>query len=477
MVSKVFEGTDVEIPAVLANRDRRVATQAQLLREHPSQVVVACKLNIPGPVKNSAAIQAFFTAGLARLEDQWLACGQPFEIATSWEDAPTGPERFYLLYSAGVTVKEGTVHFEERQPANRLFDLDVLITNGGESHSLSRGDFDLPVRTCLICGRPAKECGRSRRHSVEELQARVAKLIDEATAANQRETVTEQLADQAVKAMLNEVVTWPKPGLVDPVEHRAHPDMDAFTFIQSATSLRPYFKQATTAGLNFPTGQPAPLFFNQLRLLGQRAETTMFKATAGVNTHKGTIFSLGILTGTVATLKGRQLPVTQLNVQRVVKEMLANLLATDLDGLKHSQQLTAGERQYLAYGQTGIRGEAASGFPTVFKYGLPTWRANWGMNQNDRQLTTFLKIARHTDDTTLVKRAGDPAILVWKDQQLDRFFELGGLTTKQGRQFLVNLEKDFSDRHLSLGGAADLLIATIFLASVMEGDNDHGTKD
>lgn len=52
--------------------------------------------------------------------------------------------------------------------------------------------------------------------------------------------------------------------------------------------------------------------------------------------------------------------------------MLANLLATDLDGLKHGQQLTAGERQYLAYGQTGIRGEAASGFPTVFKYGLPT---------------------------------------------------------------------------------------------------------
>ncbi|SJM52669.1 2-(5''-triphosphoribosyl)-3'-dephosphocoenzyme-A synthase [Limosilactobacillus fermentum] len=93
--------------------------------------------------------------------------------------------------------------------------------------------------------------------------------------------------------------------------------------------------------------------------------------------------------------------------------MLANLLATDLDGLKHGQQLTAGERQYLAYGQTGIRGEAARGFPTVFKYGLPTWRANWGMNQNDRQLTSFLKIARHTDDTTLVKRAGDPATSVW----------------------------------------------------------------
>ncbi|MEK1378650.1 hypothetical protein HCZ00_02065 [Limosilactobacillus fermentum] len=44
--------------------------------------------------------------------------------------------------------------------------------------------------------------------------------------------------------MLSEVVTWPKPGLVDPVEHGAHPDMDVFTFIKSATSLRPYFYQA-----------------------------------------------------------------------------------------------------------------------------------------------------------------------------------------------------------------------------------------
>lgn len=52
------------------------------------------------------------------------------------------------------------------------------------------------------------------------------------------------------------------PGLVDPVDNRAHPDMDAPTFIQSATSLR-LTLLAATAGPNFPTGQPAP-FFNQL---------------------------------------------------------------------------------------------------------------------------------------------------------------------------------------------------------------------
>ncbi|MEK1374296.1 hypothetical protein HC007_07995 [Limosilactobacillus fermentum] len=54
-----------------------------------------------------------------------------------------------------MAVKEGTVAFEETTPYNRLFDLDVLIKEGETAHSLSRGELNLPVRTCLICGRPA----------------------------------------------------------------------------------------------------------------------------------------------------------------------------------------------------------------------------------------------------------------------------------------------------------------------------------
>ncbi|MBE8117719.1 citrate lyase holo-[acyl-carrier protein] synthase [Limosilactobacillus fermentum] len=83
-----------------------------------------------------------------------------------------------------MAVKEGTVAFEETTPYNRLFDLDVLIKEGETAHSLSRGELNLPVRTCLICGRPAKECGRSRRHTVSGLQERVAVLIKQAIQAN-----------------------------------------------------------------------------------------------------------------------------------------------------------------------------------------------------------------------------------------------------------------------------------------------------
>ncbi|MEK1398306.1 hypothetical protein HCZ84_08925 [Limosilactobacillus fermentum] len=76
-----------------------------------------------------------------------------------------------------MAVKEGTVAFEETTPYNRLFDLDVLIKEGETAHSLSRGELNLPVRTCLICG-------RSRRHTVAGLQERVAVLIKQAIQAN-----------------------------------------------------------------------------------------------------------------------------------------------------------------------------------------------------------------------------------------------------------------------------------------------------
>lgn len=478
MSNPIFTGPAVAIPAVLANRDRRAATQVRLLRDHPDQVVVAAKLNIPGPVKTSPAIRRFFADGLAALEARWRRDGQPFRPVASWEEAPTGPERFYLLPGQGPAVKAETVAFEEATPANRLFDLDVLVQEMAGPRSLSRSDSGLPVRTCLICGRPAKECGRSRQHSVNELQARVAELILKANQTANHRAVANQLAAAAVAAMLSEVATWPKPGLVDPVEHGAHPDMDVFTFIQSAVSLRSYFYQAATLGINWPSAAGWPALFNQLRPLGVQAEQTMLKATAGVNTHKGTIFSLGILVAVVAALKGQSIPVTARAIQTTVRTMLPGL-HQDFAQLPETPdaQLTAGERQYLAYGKGGIRAEAAAGFPTVFNHGLPTLLTAKFANQNDRQLAALLALARHTDDSTLVKRAGDPAILTWKDQQLDQLTALGGLTTVAGRDFLDQLQETFSRRHLSLGGAADLLILTIFLADVLAREDSNAAQD
>ena len=177
-MNHLFEnGKPQSIPAVLANRDRRVALQNQLTAKYPDQTVIAAKLNIPGPIKNNQTIRDFFTAGLAVFEKQ-LAAKFQFRMAEQWLGESTGPERFYLVDGPAAQVKQLTTEFEEAQAAHRLFDLDVLSRQNNQTVSISRTELGLSKRQCLICGQPAKECARSRRHSVAELQDRVAALIE-----------------------------------------------------------------------------------------------------------------------------------------------------------------------------------------------------------------------------------------------------------------------------------------------------------
>ena len=139
--------------------------------------MIAAKLNIPGPIKNNPTIKKFFIDKLTIFEAQ-LAVKYQFQMVEQWLDESTGPERFYLVDGPAAQVKQLTTEFEEAQAAHRLFDLDVLSRQNNQTISISRTELGLPKRQCLICGQPAKECARSRRHSVAELQDRVAALIE-----------------------------------------------------------------------------------------------------------------------------------------------------------------------------------------------------------------------------------------------------------------------------------------------------------
>jgi Triphosphoribosyl-dephospho-CoA synthetase len=89
----------------------------------------------------------------------------------------------------------------------------------------------------------------------------------------------------------------------------------------------------------------------------------MFHATHSVNTHKGAVFSLGIIVA-AAGYQTQAAPYATDQTLAVVRAMLDGLTANDFAGLdqKPADQLTAGERQYLKYGTTGIRGQAEAGF-------------------------------------------------------------------------------------------------------------------
>src|SRR5580693_178755 len=101
-------------------------------------------------------------------------------------------------------------------------------------------------------------------------------------------TVADHVADLAKAALLAELETWPKPGLVSHVDSGSHTDMDASTFKASAIAITPFYGHLTVAG-------GAGFGMERLRQIGVEAERAMLAATGGVNTHRGAIFGLGLL--------------------------------------------------------------------------------------------------------------------------------------------------------------------------------------
>lgn len=159
-------GTPQTITDMLAARDQRVAYQQQLMTTHPQATIAAIKLNIPGPIKNNDALRRLFLAGVQRFEAELST----YTVAADWNH-PAGNERFLILTTDFATSKRMAVAFEEQDPLGRLYDIDIL--QAGSQRALSRTDLGLPKRRCLLCRREAKDCARSRRHSVAELQQKI----------------------------------------------------------------------------------------------------------------------------------------------------------------------------------------------------------------------------------------------------------------------------------------------------------------
>lgn len=273
---------------------------------------------------------------------------------------------------------------------------------------------------------------------------------------------TEQIINIARRAMLLEAIAYPKPGLVDPLDNGSHQDMDIMTFIMSSISMDDGWAQMYQAGWQF-AGTDLTKLFEQIRPLGLHAEANMLKATSGINTHKGAIFSLGIIIAAIGYGEGHHQLTSTDDIFELVKLMMANVLR-DFDEVstKSITNLTHGEKLYLDYNVLGIRKEAHDGFPIVQNYALPFLRQK-GSISNDSLLDTLMLILLHCEDTNLIKRANDIAILDEAQQWANEYFALGGAQTTAGKTYLEQLNQTFIDNNLSIGGSADLLILTIFL--------------
>ena len=266
--------------------------------------------------------------------------------------------------------------------------------------------------------------------------------------------MTNSITQNALRALLYEVVTQPKPGLVDPLNQGPHPDMNIYTFIDSSLSLEHYFSEAVEIGQAFQSADLTQMF-QQLRQQGILAEKEMYTATKGINTHKGAIFSLGIFVCAESYSKKNQT-----EIFTTIKRMCHGLVEHDL--INNNKLQTAGEKEYQQYGTGGARQQAEQGYPIISDIALPFLKNSSGSLQV-RLLDTLLKIATITVDSNLIKRAGNYDAVKWLQKRALRYLELGGYDSPLGKKELLKLNQECLEKNYSLGGCADLLIVTIFL--------------
>ena len=220
-----------------------------------------------------------------------------------------------------------------------------------------------------------------------------------------RDSFFETVGSDAREALLREAEATPKPGLVDRNNTGVHRDMDLPLFRQSAEALGPFFSRFT-------------------RLAAEGA------------------------------------PLSPAGVCREAGRFCAGMEGERADPAADSH----GARCYRTYGVTGVRGEAARGFPSLLDYALP-WLSRADLPEDRRLCAALLSLAAHVDDTTVLHRAGAEGAAYCKAAA---WAYLRGRDPGAGAFLtgLAELDMDFIGRNISPGGSADLLAAAIFLRSI-----------
>jgi triphosphoribosyl-dephospho-CoA synthase CitG len=284
---------------------------------------------------------------------------------------------------------------------------------------------------------------------------------DSSTSIAIKPAIVRDMAALARNAMLVEVYTTPKPGLVDRANNGSHQDMTVETFERSTDAIAPWLARFTDIGIQ-SVHQPVDRLLAALRPLGRQCEQAMFLATAGINTHKGMLFSLSLLCAAAGRLWQQGKILNQQTLCEVVAQATEGLVVRELAANRHPR--TAGERFFHQYGLSGVRGEVESGFQTVRKYALPVYRQalDEGADRNSALLEVMLALLEHNNDTNLVARGG-LAGLDYVQQYARQIRQDTAFLSTARLQALQTMDQQLIQRNLSPGGSADLLAITWLL--------------
>jgi len=273
------------------------------------------------------------------------------------------------------------------------------------------------------------------------------------------QAVAEQLARFAVEALTEEVRLTPKPGLVDCHNNGTHHDLSLELMENSAQALRECFYEIAMASTH---QEPSAYLRERLAAIGRYGEQQMLQATSQVNTHKGAIWALGLLTGAASLLISREYG--EIHAEKILSA--AGAIALFNDRFIPAQN-THGSEVRKIYSVRSAREEAASGFPSILETALPALQLYADETEEVRRLNTLLALMAVVDDTCILHRS-DMKVLREVQRQSKAILDLGGLGVNTNWQAYTLLDKYITKEWVSPGGSADLLAATLFIEKITQ---------
>lgn len=271
------------------------------------------------------------------------------------------------------------------------------------------------------------------------------------------------LASMALQAELD---TTPKPGLVDRNDNGAHCDMDHALMQRSIKALHPYFVRLAQLGFNGK--QPC---HDEIVNIGIEAEREMFKATGGVNTHKGALFSIGL--AAVALAGEAFCRITQAegcgtmaynDVNSKQIQSLSNSIAS-LARLFPDTNGTHGSKAKANNILKGALDNAREGYTQLFKAWLPFYIDCIAEGDNYALHKTLLRIMCDLDDTNIVYRTSMETMQEVKTEARQMLDTSRNIVNFEAA--LQAMNTDYIHRNISPGGSADMLSLVVFLSCVV----------
>jgi len=265
----------------------------------------------------------------------------------------------------------------------------------------------------------------------------------------------EQIGLLARAALEQEAQLSPKPGLVDAENCGAHTDMDLALLLRSAAALEPFFAAVAAQGMADAALSPDGRI-STLREQGREAERTMFAATGGVNTHKGALFLLGVLSYAAGHCfaNGRNSP-----------QDICAAAARFCGGVTAELGENAG-RAFARYGARGARGEAEDGFPHALTALEAFSRAvAQGATEDDAWKIALMRLIESLDDANVLARCGEETAQILRNRagEIAARYPSGGVALNEEMRLL---DCDCTAWRASPGGAADVLACAMFLQNI-----------